>query len=207
MDPRAGERHLSALPVTPRRRGLLLALGGALGLVAAFVLTVERYRLLVDPSYVPSCSLDPVLSCGSVMTSPQAAVLGFPNPLLGLVAFSTTTTLGVLLLAGVRLPRWVDAGFWAGTAAGAAFTAWLVVQSTTAIHALCPYCVVVWAVVVPLFWTSTADLLDRHVPVPAPLRPLARAVVDYRLLLVLLTGAAVLALVAVEFRDHWLSLL
>ncbi|GAB7190385.1 vitamin K epoxide reductase family protein [Kineococcus sp. NUM-3379] len=201
-----GGERLSALPVTPRRLGLLLGAGGALGLLAAFVLTVERFRLLLDPDYVPSCSLNPVLACGSVMTQPQAAVLGFPNPLIGIAAFAVTTTLGVLLLAGVVLPRWVRVGFWAGTAAAAAFVGWLVVQSVYVIGALCPYCMVVWAVVVPLFWTATADVLDTP-RLPRALHPLARALVEYRLLLVLLTYAAVAALVGVEFWAYWRTLL
>ncbi|PPK98722.1 putative membrane protein [Kineococcus xinjiangensis] len=202
------EQHLSDLPVPPRRLGLLLALAGALGLAAALVLSVERYRLLLDPAHVPSCSLNPVLACGAVMTQPQAAVLGFPNPFLGLMAFPVPLTLGVLLLAGTPLPRWVRLGFWVGTAAATAFTAWLVVQSVFVIRALCPYCMLVWAVMVPLFWISTADALDRGVlPVPAALRPLARTLVDYRLLLVALTCAALLGVVGVEFWSYWRTLL
>jgi hypothetical protein len=47
------------------------------------VLAVERYALLADPAYVPTCSLNPVLNCGSIMASSQAEAFGFPNPLLG----------------------------------------------------------------------------------------------------------------------------
>jgi len=193
--------------VPPRRLGLLLAVGGALGLVAAMVLTVERFRLALDPSYVPSCSLNPVLSCGSVMTTPQAAVLGFPNPLLGIGAFAVVTTVGVLLLGGVVLPRWVSLGLQVGLSAGAAFVAWLVAQSLWSIHALCPYCMVVWAVVIPMFWTVTTDNLARGVlPVPARARGAVAALADYRLLLVVGTDAVVVVLVAVEFWDYWSSL-
>ncbi|WP_369053695.1 vitamin K epoxide reductase family protein [Kineococcus terrestris] len=200
--------HLSALPVTPRARGLLMTVSGLVGLVAAFTLTVERIRLALDPSYVPSCSFNPVLSCGSVMVTEQARVFGFPNPLIGIAAFTVTTTLGVLLLSRVALPRWVERGHLLGVSLGAVFVAWLISQSLWSIRALCPYCVVVWAVVVPLFWTSLADALDRSLlPVPAALRPLARAVVDYRLLLVLLTYLAVAAAVGQAFWAYWSSLL
>lgn len=38
----------------------------------SITLTVEKIALLKDAAYVPSCSINPVLSCGSVMTTPQA---------------------------------------------------------------------------------------------------------------------------------------
>ena len=204
----APEGHLSALPVSPRTRGLLLVLGGVLGFVAAFTLTVERIRLLQDPAYVPSCSFNPVLSCGSVMQTHQAAVFGFPNPLLGIAAFAVSVTLGVLVLSRTALPRWVERGYLLGITLGAVFVGWLVVQSLYSIHALCPYCMVVWAVVIPTFWTHLADGLDRGlVPVPAALRGAARTVVDYRGLLVVLSYAAVLAMVATKFWSYWSTLL
>ena len=58
-------------------------IAGVVGLVASMALTVEKFELLIDPHYVPSCNINPIVSCGSVMTTPQASVLGFPNPLLG----------------------------------------------------------------------------------------------------------------------------
>ena len=203
-----GERHLSALPVPPRRRGLLLVVGGVLGFVAAFTLTVERIQLLLDPSYVPSCSINPVLSCGSVMVTEQARVFGFPNPLIGIAAFAVSLTLGLLLVSGTRLPRWVERGYLLGITLGMVFVGWLVAQSLYSIHALCPYCMVVWAVVVPTFWTSLAYALDRGLlPVPRVLRGPARAVVEYRLLLVVLTFAAVVAMAGVQFWSYWSTLL
>ncbi|MDT5250831.1 MAG: hypothetical protein QOJ28_3465, partial [Mycobacterium sp.] len=51
---------------TPVRVGTASAIwvliAGVLGLTAAITLTVEKIELLIDPSYVPSCSINPVLS-------------------------------------------------------------------------------------------------------------------------------------------------
>lgn len=58
----------------------VLTLASVVGLVAAFVLLLEKIALLTDPAYVPSCSINPVLSCGSVMNTDQAAAFGFPTP-------------------------------------------------------------------------------------------------------------------------------
>jgi uncharacterized membrane protein len=133
----------------------VLAVGGFVGLLASSVLTIEKIALLKDPFYIPTCSINPVLSCGSVMKTAQAEVFGFPNPLLGMVGFTVVTTLGVLLLAGVSLPSWVWIGLQAGATFGVLFVHWLIVQSLYEIRALCPYCMVVWAVTIPIFWYTT----------------------------------------------------
>jgi uncharacterized membrane protein len=112
-----------------RRFGAGLVVGGALGLLAAFVLAVEKYRLLTDAGYVPTCSINPVLSCGSVMDSPQAEAFGFPNPLLGLIGFTAVLVAGVVLAGGARLPPWFWAGLQAGVSAGVLFVHWLIEAS------------------------------------------------------------------------------
>ena len=76
-------------------------IAGVVGLAAALTLTVEKIEILINPDYVPSCSINPVLSCGSVMVTPQASAFGFPNPLIGIVAFTVVVVTGVLALAKV----------------------------------------------------------------------------------------------------------
>lgn len=138
-------------------RGLawLYVAGGAIGLSAAVTLTIEKIEKLRAPDYVPSCSLNPVVSCGSVMDSSQASVFGFPNPLIGIAAFAVVVTVGVSLLTGYRPPRWVWSGLQLGVTAGVVFVHWLIFQSLYRIHALCPYCVVVWLVTIAIFWYTT----------------------------------------------------
>src|SRR3546814_9365405 len=88
----------------------LLGVGGLVGFAAAVTLLIEKIALLEDPTYVPSCSINPILSCGSVMSTEQAEVFGFPNPIIGVAGFAIVTTVGVALVAGARLQRW----FWWG---------------------------------------------------------------------------------------------
>ena len=133
----------------------LLLIGGLIGTVAAFVLTVEKIALLTDSAYVPSCSLNPVLNCGSIMRTDQAEVFGFPNPLLGLAGFPVLAATGAALLAGARFRRWYWLSLQAGATLGMGFVGWLIFQSLYRINALCPYCMVVWAVVIPTFWYVT----------------------------------------------------
>ena len=130
----------------------ILIICGTIGLIAAFIITIEKIHLLQSPSYTPSCNLDPVISCGSVMKSAQAHAFGFLNSLIGLVAFPVVMTTGVLLLTGVKLKRWYLLCLQLGTVFGLCFVHWLFFQSTYRIHALCPYCIAVWIVTITSFW-------------------------------------------------------
>jgi uncharacterized membrane protein len=136
----------------PQTIGYLLTILGLVGLLAAFTLAIEKVAILKNPSYTPSCNISPLLSCGSVMTTPQAEVFGFPNPFMGIVGFSIVTTIGVAVLAGAQFKRWFWLGLQAGTTLGLIFVGWLYYQSVFTIGALCPYCMIVWAVTIPLFW-------------------------------------------------------
>jgi len=179
-----------------RRLAWLLVVGGGLGFVAAMALTLEKIATLRDPAYLPTCSLNPVVSCGSVMSSPQAELFGFPNPLLGIAAFAVVITTGVAVLAGFRAPRWYRVAFNAGAAAGVVFVHWLIVASLYDIGALCPYCMVVWIVTIPVFWYSTLDAW----PGLAPLRQVHGAVLA-------LWFAVLVILVLIRFWDYWSNLL
>ncbi|WP_343232125.1 vitamin K epoxide reductase family protein, partial [Mycolicibacterium sp. CBMA 361] len=136
-DVETSQRRVGVAVSRPAAVWILLA--GIIGEIAAFVLTVEKIRQLQNPSYVPSCSINPVLSCGSVMLTKQASLFGFPNPLIGIAGFSIVIVTGALAVAGTRLPRWYWAGLAAGTLLGAVFVHWLIYESLYEIGALCPY--------------------------------------------------------------------
>lgn len=175
-------------------------IAGVVGLTAALTLTIEKIELLIDPAYVPSCSINPVLSCGSVMQSAQASVFGFPNPLIGIVGFSVVVVTGVLAAAGVALPRWHWAGLAVGTLLGAVFVHWLIFESLYRIGALCPYCMVVWAVTIPLLVVVGSIVLR-------PANAAGRAVYQWRWSLVALWFTAVVLLIVVRFWDYWSTLI
>lgn len=130
----------------------LLIIGGVIGLLCSFVILFEKFQLLENPNYQVTCDINPIISCGSVMQSDQAEVFGFPNPIIGLVGFSVVITIGAALVAGARFRRWFWLGLLSGLALGVVFSHWLFFQTVYSIGALCPYCMVVWAVVIALFW-------------------------------------------------------
>ena len=195
-------------PAEPLPRALpwLLLVGGLIGLAAAFVLTVEKIELLIDPSYEPSCSINPVLSCGSVMVTPQASAFGFPNSLMGVAGFAMVAATGAALLAGARLRAWYWAGLQAGVIFGAVFVHWLIGQSLYRIGALCPYCMIVWSVTIPIFWYVTlrnlALVADR---LPGPVRAVVSTLGRVHGAVLTAWFLTVLVLILVRFWDFWIS--
>lgn len=194
-------------PIVTRSLPFILAIGGGLGVLAAFVLMIERLRLAADPGYVPSCSINPILSCGSVMKTEQASVFGFPNPLIGIAAFCVVTTVGMALLAGARFRKWFWYGLQFGTVAGVVFVHWLIFQSLYRIGALCPYCMVVWAVTIPIFWYVTlANLEAGRIPLPGSARRAAFWAARYHTVVLTLWMLAIVGLILQRFWYYWITL-
>ena len=180
-------------------------IAGVIGLVASMALTIEKFKILLDPHYVPSCNVNPIVSCGSVMTTPQASLLGFPNPLLGIIGFTVVMVTGVLAVAKVPLPQWYWIGLTVGTLIGATLVHWLIFQSLYRIGALCPYCMVVWAVTIPLLVVLVSIVFR-----PALERgdsAVARVLYQWRWSIVTLWFTAVFLLIMVRFWDYWSTLL
>lgn len=186
-----------------RASAVTIVVAAAIGLVAAATLLVEKIALLSDPDYTPSCSINPVVSCGSVMTSWQAEVFGVPNPLIGVAAFGVVLATGVAVLAGARLAGWYWTGLLAGTVLGVGFIHWLAFQSMFRIGALCPYCMVVWVVTMVLFVTVL-----RHVLRLRPSTEGAARVLDGLHVPVVVAWVLAVASVALyAFWDSWMAMI
>ncbi len=109
---------------------------------------------------------------------------------------------GVLALARVQLPRWYWSGLAVGTLLGVAFVHWLIFQSLYRIGALCPYCMVVWAVVIPLLVVVAAVALR-----PQQGNAVARILYTWRWSLVALWFTALVLMILVRFWYYWSTLL
>ncbi|MDB5159889.1 MAG: hypothetical protein JWO99_152 [Candidatus Saccharibacteria bacterium] len=121
----------------------IMLIGGIAALIAAFVLTLDKLKVLEDPNAVLSCSVNVVLNCSTVMQTWQSHVFGFPNMYLGLIAFPVMITVAVLGLGRVKLPRWFLIAANIGFFLAVLFAYWLFFQSVFAIQVLCPWCLVV----------------------------------------------------------------
>lgn len=145
------ERH------TPRNIGLaiFLIVVSGIGLLAAFVLTVEKIHALQFPGEAASCDFSVIVQCGKNLSSWQGSTFGFPNPLLGLVGWPVVMATGVGLLAGARYAAWYWRAFNLGAAMALGFVLWLFSQSVFSLGTLCPWCMVTWVSAIPFFWVIT----------------------------------------------------
>ena len=153
---------------------ILLIVCSIIGLIASFIISYEKEALLKNPKFRPGCDLNPIISCGSVMSSPQGSVFGFPNAWIGLVGFGVLITVGVGVLAGARYARWFWLTMLTTISAGLVFAYWLLYQSMFNIHALCPYCLTVDVMVITLAWYTKLYLIDQGIiRIPAKLKAVA----------------------------------
>jgi len=147
---------------------ILLVVGGIVGLIAAFALTLDKIAVLEDPNFNPSCNFSVLVQCGTNLRSAQGSAFGFPNPLLGLMMFPAPIIVGVASLAGVRFPRWFWAAFNVGMAFAIGFVIWLMSVSLFVLGTLCPWCMVVWAVVIPMSVATTLyNVREQNLPLGA----------------------------------------
>jgi uncharacterized membrane protein len=149
----------------------ILLIGGIIGVFCAGVLTSEKIQLLKHPASQLGCDLNPIVACGPVINTPQASAFGVPNPFLGLAGFAVVATVGAAMLAGAAFRRWFWLSLQAGTLFAAGFVTWLQFETIFRIGALCPYCMVVWAVTIPIFWYTTLyNLREGHIKVSPKLK-------------------------------------
>jgi len=146
----------------PRRPwifAIFLVVAGAAGWWAAFNLTLDKftaYQQQLDHHVQKlSCDFSLIVQCTANLNSPQGSAFGFPNPIIGLGGFAAVIAVGVSVLAGARFARWYWILFNLGIAGALAFVIWLIGQSIFILGTLCPWCMVVWAATIPLFWTVT----------------------------------------------------
>jgi len=184
----------------------ILLFSGIIGLFAAFTLMQDKVAILSDPNYVPSCNINPVLSCGSVIVTDQASIFGFANPIIGLMTYSVVIALAVLLISRVVLPNWVWLGLNLGALGGLAFVVWLIFQSLYVIEALCPWCMVAWVGTILIFWVTTAENAQagRFTRSGTP-GVISDVISSLRWILIGSTFLVILALIFINWMDFWLG--
>ncbi|CAN5246726.1 vitamin K epoxide reductase family protein [soil metagenome] len=146
-DPVASRRPLSL--------AIVLIVMGAIGWYAAFALTLDKIAVLENPQADLDCNVSVLVQCGVNLGSWQGSLLGFPNPLLGLGGFVAPIAVGVALLAGASFARWFWITFNVGVLGAFAFCLWLAYQSIFNLGTLCPWCMLVWSMTIPMFWALT----------------------------------------------------
>ncbi len=198
------DKQLFISKITP----WVMLIAGAIAMLASILLAVEVFNRLHDPSYTPACNLNPIFSCTSVADSQQAHVFGFPNYFIGIAGFAAVASLGAALLAGAVFKRWLWRAVQAGITLAMLFTAWLQFESLYRIGALCLYCMVVWASVIPVFWYVTLyNLAHGHIQVPARLKGTVEFAQKHHLDILIAWFLVILVLILKRFWYYWSTLL
>ncbi|GAA4286286.1 vitamin K epoxide reductase family protein [Georgenia daeguensis] len=189
----------------PRELGWVLTVGGLLGLWAAVELVLSELKVAADPDAALACDFNPLIGCGSFITTWQAHALGIPNAVVGTVAFAACLTVGVMFLAGVRPARWFWGALVAGATGAIGAVFWFQYQAFFSIRMLCPYCLVVWVVTIPIFVNVLARAAQAgHVRLPDRLR---RTLVQDRWVIVAVWYVLVVAAAVAIFWDQWVLVL
>lgn len=161
---------------------------GVVGWIGSWELATEYVKKIKDPEYVPNCDISPVVTCGPNMDSWQGSLFGFSNTFIGLAAFMAPILVGFALLAGARFAAWFWWVYLAGITGGFAFILWLSYQSVFVIGTMCPWCMVVWAAMIPLFWTTLLrSFAHGDVPLPDSLHGFAQEAYSWTWVLIVLT--------------------
>lgn len=186
----------------------ILLIGGIIGAFCAGMLTYEKITLLQNPSSSLACDLNPIIACGSVINTSQASAFGFPNPFIGLFGFGVITTIGAALLAGATFKRWFWLGLQTGVSFGIAFVFWLQYQSLYNIGSLCPFCMVVWAIMIPIFWYTTLyNLKAGHIKTKGVWKKISDFAQKHHGDILLVWYLLVIGLIGYRFWYYWSTLI
>ena len=137
----------------PRALAVFWIVAGVLGWIVSFLLYLEYVGQLTDADPIVSCEFGVIITCGPNLLAPAGNLLGFTNAIIGITLFTGPVYAGVSALAapaGLRIWYWrvyslfVLAGFLL-----VHYFAW---RSIFEFGSLCPWCMVVWLVTIPLFW-------------------------------------------------------
>lgn len=186
----------------------ILIIGGILGLIASFLLTHDKIKTLQDPAYDPLCNINPIFSCASVMKTEQASLLGLPNTVFGIAAFSALITLGFMLAGGATLKRWMWEVVQFMATAGVIFMHYLFFQAVYRINAICPWCFVVWMITIPIFWYITLyNLREGNIKLPRKLAPLNQFAQQNQGNILILWYVIILGVLLEHFWYYWETLI
>jgi uncharacterized membrane protein len=192
----------------PNRRPLGLAtfliVSGLIGFSAAFLLTLDKIAVLTNPDAQLSCNFSVLIGCSKNLASWQGAILGFPNPLIGIAAWSVVITIGAAIVAGATFKRWFWIAFNAGFVGAISFVLWLITQSIFVLDVLCPWCMVTWAVTIPGFLAITLyNLKEGNIPVSPSVARFAAAA--YSWLFVITIGCYIIFAVVAQVNMDFLN--
>jgi uncharacterized membrane protein len=132
-----------------------MLIGSILSLIASFVLSVESLELAKNPDASLSCSVNVIVNCATVAKHPSAEMLGFPNSFLGMIAEPIVITVAIAGLVGIKFPRKFMFTAQIFYTLGLIYALVLFGISFFIIQALCPWCLLVTATTLFVWFAIT----------------------------------------------------
>jgi uncharacterized membrane protein len=132
-----------------------MLIGSILSLIASFVLSVESLELAKNPDASLSCSVNVIVNCATVAKHPSAEMLGFPNSFLGMIAEPIVITVAIAGLVGIKFPRKFMFTAQIFYTLGLVYALVLFGISFFIIQALCPWCLLVTATTLFVWFAIT----------------------------------------------------
>lgn len=140
----------------------IMTAGGAIGMVAAFLQTLEKLTLLKNANADLSCNLSSVFSCSNVLNAPQSSVFGFPNSIMCMALFTIFFMAALVGVTGGKVVRGLRLAVQGLSLFTLGFALWFLWQSTYRINALCVFCIFCFAGLLMVNWgwlrLNAADL-------------------------------------------------
>lgn len=140
------------LALLQRMYAYVLSIGGAIGLIAMTWQASERVTMLKNPEAALSCTINPIVDCAGVLNDGLSAVMGFPNAFLGMIFFTILATSGLMLLSGGKFQGWFRHVVLAVSLILILFSGWFFAVSLYVLGKVCTFCMVGWAVSIPIVW-------------------------------------------------------
>lgn len=170
-------------------------------------LSIEIFDRLKNPTFVPVCNLDPILSCTNVADSAQSHALTVPNYFIGIGGYAAFMALGLALISGAVFSRWLWRLVLLGQTFAIALVTWLQFETLYRIGALCLFCMIGWACTIPMFWYTLLYNYDAgHITVPAKLARPAAFIRRHHGDILLLWFLIIIALILKRFWYYWSTL-
>jgi uncharacterized membrane protein len=199
---------LSSVLKSINKSHVLLLVCGVIGLTASVILTYDKIQLLKDPANIPACTINPIISCTSAMSSPQSEIMGMPLSIVGIMAYTALVAVSVLLIVGVKLPKQIWTMIISVALIGVLGIHYLILESIFILHIICPWCFTVW-VTMPLMFIGSC-IGYKSIGLPKRLSTVDRIIgfisSNASTIAAIWYGLLVIALLSV-FWDFWVSVI
>jgi uncharacterized membrane protein len=130
----------------------IMTAGGATGVLAASLQTIEKINLLKNKDAVLACDLNSVFNCSNVLNAWQSRVFGFPNSVMCTVLFTIFFASALAGLSSGKLSKGYRLGIQALSLFTLGFALWFLWQSIYAIGSLCLLCIFCFAGLLLVNW-------------------------------------------------------